>query len=237
MLLHKKLFYRTLVAFLGIGFLSQCFASGVGINATRVIFTEGNESASVTIRNKTTDESYLVQSYMTGTQQNGSAPFEVLPPMFRLGPDSRNEVRIVEKNHQLPKDRESVFYFHARAISASNGKTEGKENNGVIKIALENVIKVFYRPKNLPSSPEKAQSGLVFESVSGGFKVKNPSPYYINLTKMTVNNKSIPLSIEKNNAMIMPFGEIFYATPNNKGKVTWSTINDLGGHNEYNQKI
>lgn len=225
-------------AFLGVAFISHAFASGVGINATRVIFIAGSQSAPVIIRNSSPDESYLIQSYLTdNTEHNNAIPFDVLPPIFRLPPDSRNEVRIVEKNNDLPKNRESVFYFHARAIPANAKKNDVKENKGVIKIALESIIKVFYRPKNLPSSPQQAQGSLIFEPVSGGLKVNNASPYYISLAKLTVDKHSIPLSIENNNTMIAPFSELFYATPVNKGNVSWTTINDLGGYDVHNQKI
>ncbi|NXZ90140.1 molecular chaperone [Serratia fonticola] len=236
----KKLPILRVSVFLAAAFISHAFASGVGINATRVVFIEGSQSAPVIIRNNNPDESYLVQSYLADNKkQNNSIPFDVLPPIFRLLPDNRNEVRIVEKINSLPKDRESVFYFHARAIPANTKKNglDVKENNGVIKIALESVIKVFYRPKNLPSSPQQAQGNLRFEPVSGGLKVSNTSPYYISLAKLTVDKLSITLSIEKNNAMIAPFSELFYATPVNKGNVSWTTINDLGGYDVHNQKI
>lgn len=238
MLYTKKFALLRVSVFLGAAFISHAFASGVGINATRVVFIEGNQSAPVVIRNSSPDESYLIQSYLTDNKEHNNAiPFDVLPPIFRLPPDSRNEVRIVEKTHDLPKNRESVFYFHARAIPANAKKNDVKENNGVIKIALESVIKVFYRPKNLPSSPQQAQGSLRFEPVSGGLKVNNASPYYISLAKLTVDKHSIPLSIENNNAMIAPFSALFYATPVNKGNVSWTTINDLGGYDVHNQKI
>lgn len=238
MLFKNKLSQTILFLFVGVISISQSFAAGVGINATRVIFNEGNTSAPVVIRNSSADDAYLIQSYMTNDrQQNNSVPFEVLPPMFRLQPDSRSEVRIVEKANGLPKDRESVFYLHVRAIPASSASTESKANSGVIKIALESAIKVFYRPKGLPSSAQQAQSGLIFESAAGGLKVKNPSPYYISLSKLSVGNKAIPLSLEKNNAMLAPFSELFYATPVNKGNVSWSTINDLGGFDAHSYKL
>lgn len=238
MLYTKKLTLLRVSVFLAATFISHAFASGVGINATRIVFIAGIQSASVIIRNSNPDESYLIQSYLTDNKEkNNAIAFDVLPPIFRLPPDSRNEVRIVEKTNSLPKNRESVFYFHSRAIPANAKKTDVKENNGLIKIALENVIKVFYRPKNLPSSPQQAQDSLRFEPVSGGLKVNNASPYYVSLAGLTVDKHSIPLSIESNNAMIAPFSELFYATPVNKGNVSWTTINDLGGYNVHNKEI
>jgi fimbrial chaperone protein len=238
MLFNMKLSQTLPFLFFAMIFTSQAYATGVGINATRVVYNEGDKSAPVIIRNASSEDSYLIQSYMTSDrQQKNSVPFEVLPPMFRMQPDSRSEVRIVEKANELPKDRESVFYLHVRAIPASSAATEAKANNGVVKIALESVIKVFYRPKNLPSSPQQAQNGLVFESVAGGLKIKNPSPYHVNFSKLKVGNQQISLSLEKNNAMLAPFSEMFYPTSVSKGVVSWGTINDLGGYNAYNQKL
>ena len=38
-------------------------------------------------------------------------------------------------------------------------------------------------------------------------------------------------------SMLAPFSELFYASPVNKGNVSWSTINDLGGFDAHSQKL
>ncbi|MTC70175.1 fimbrial biogenesis chaperone [Providencia sp. wls1914] len=234
---------RTLPVFATLFFIQigMTSAAGVGINTTRVIFNQGNQSVPVTLRNSTEKEEYLVQVYLTktakGTAQDQT--LDVLPPMFYLASSQQRDVRLVEGAgaSALPKDRESVFYFHARAIAASE-KNAGQQNaamKGEVKIALESVIKVFYRPKNLTLTVEQAQGSLTFEETANGIKVINPSPYYITLSSLSVGGKAVTLNPEMNNTMIAPFASMDYPTPVKKGKKVWAAINDLGGRSEYSQ--
>lgn len=215
---------------------SPAFAAGVGINATRIIIHQGSPAASVTLRNSTENSTYLVQSYLSAGKepgQTGSLPFDVLPPVFQLAPGSQGDVRLAENPGmvtRLPADRESVFWFHARAIPGNDFKPAktGEDNHGTVKIALENVIKVFYRPENLPSSSEQAQAGLEFRFVPGGIRVLNASPYYVTMTGISAGNQPVKLSGQ--DAMLAPFSEHTYETQIKTGRLSWTTINDLGGY-------
>ncbi|QCJ69374.1 molecular chaperone [Providencia heimbachae] len=221
--------------------ISTLSASGVGINATRIIFPQGSQSIPVTLRNSTEKDEYLVQIYVTKTAKSSTQEsyFDVLPPMFYLAANKQRDVRLVEttKSMALPKDRESVFYLHARAIAGSekNIGQDALQMKGEVKIAIENVIKVFYRPEGLTQTSDKAQASLNFSETTNGIKVSNPTPYYITLSSLKVGGRAISLSPDANNTMLAPFSEMLYSTSVKKGKITWSTINDLGGNSEYSK--
>ncbi|HHR6452801.1 TPA: fimbrial biogenesis chaperone [Providencia alcalifaciens] len=106
---------------------------------------------------------------------------------------------------------------------------------GDVKIALESVIKVFYRPKNLPLTVEQAHSSLLFEETANGINVVNPSPYYITLSSLSVGGQAVALNPDLNNTMIAPFASINYSLSVKKGKKVWAVINDLGGRSEYSR--
>lgn len=238
--LSVSLLTSLLLLFSGI---SGVFAAGVGINATRVIIHQGSPAVSVTLRNSTENNTYLVQSYITNdedSRQTDSTPFDVLPPVFQLTAGSQGEVRLAEKVGsvaRLPADRESVFWFHARAIPGNDRKTAQAyaENHGAVKIALENVIKVFYRPANLPMTTEQAQSGLRFRIVPEGLSVTNPSPYHVTLAGVTADSQ--PVKLSRQDAMLAPFSEHTYQTQIKTGEISWTTINDLGGYNTHHVRL
>lgn len=205
---------------------------GFGINATRLIYQQGANSISVSLRNTLTTHPYLVQARVSKSL-NGSAPapFLVRPPLFRLEPNSVNQVRIMAQSITLPTDRESVFYFHASAIPASNSPESGSQKSGVHGLAqfgVGNIIKLFYRPANLTSTASAAQQGLLFSRVSGGLLVTNPSPYHVNLASLQVGEAILKLDTP-GALMIAPYGSHTYPISRARGQVRWQTINDEGG--------
>lgn len=211
------------------------WAAGFGINATRLIYPEGVSSIDVAVRNTLSHEPYLVQATISGKQDaQTAAPFTVTPPLFRLEPQSVNQLRIAFTGATLPSDRESVFYFHATAIPTSTQTDPAQQRNDVqaqLRFGVGNIIKLFYRPASLTGSSATAQKGLQFLRVAGGVKVSNPSPYFVSLAELTVNGQKLPLDTP-GSSMLVPFGNHIWSvkTPLATGnKVQWQTINDTGG--------
>lgn len=207
-------------------------AEGFGINATRLIYPQGAKSIAVTVRNTMPALPYLVQANISLTMDgNEKTPFWLTPPIFRLEPNSTNQLRIAINHPHLPHDRESVFYLNTRAIPASQkGPVNSPAQNvsGAIQLGVGTIIKVFYRPVDLAGSSAQAQQGLKFSVSAKGLSVNNPSPYFVSLAGLTFNGK--PLSLVSAEAMmIAPFGSHTYPTTVAKGKVAWRTINDQGG--------
>lgn len=205
------------------------YSKGVGLNATRIIYPEGENSVGVIVRNEEPKINYLVQAYISSDEN--PIVFQVTPPLFRINSLSRHEVKIYAMSNSLPKDRESIFYFHAKMIP---GQSNNSDTAG-LSVGFDNVIKLFYRPKNLPMTSEDAQKKLKFSVEGKQLKVVNNSPYYINFAGFSVNNIKLDVSLANNNAMIAPYSSIKYALPTgvNKGSVQWRTIDDLGGFNEH----
>lgn len=205
------------------------YSKGVGLNATRIIYPEGESSVSITVRNEEPNINYLVQAFINSDEN--PIIFQVTPPLFRINSLSRHEIKIYALDNKLPKDRESLFYFHAKMIPAQNNNMD----TAGLSVGFDNVIKLFYRPKNLSMTSEEAQEKLQFSVENNQLKVINHSPYYVNLAGISVNNKKLDISLANNNAMISPYSSIKYTLPHGitKGNIQWRTINDLGGFYEY----
>lgn len=205
---------------------------GFGINATRLIYPQGVDSISVTVRNTLTTQPYLVQARVSASQDgNSPAPFAVRPPLFRLESGSVNQVRIVAQGINLPTDRESVFYFHASAIPASKAPQSGGQQGGVsgnAQFGVGNIIKLFYRPTSLPLSSRAAQQNLQFIRVNSGLQVSNPSPYYVSFASIQVGGQRLKLDTPAS-LMLPPFGRHTFPAIKNSGPIRWQTINDEGG--------
>ncbi|EPK8021326.1 fimbria/pilus periplasmic chaperone [Providencia rettgeri] len=200
--------------------------AGVGLSQTRIVIEEATNSASITARNED-NKAYLVASFIT-QQLDSKTPsegfFVITPSIFKLEPKQRNVIKIKAISQKFPKDRESMYYFHSRNVPESS-KADG------VKVGLESVIKIFYRPANLSMLQEDAFKNIKVTQAANGVKLINNSPYYVNLAGLTVNKKSIKLN--KQNNVISPFSEMTITSQSKTGSVKWAVINDLGGYNEY----
>ncbi|AHG18912.1 pilus assembly protein PapD [Chania multitudinisentens RB-25] len=213
---------------------------GFGINATRLIYPQGADSISVTVRNTMTTQPYLVQARISRSQDGSeTAPFQVRPSLFRLEPSSINQIRIVMQQAILPTNRESIFYFHASAIPASTDPVSSNQRPGVYgstQFGVGNIIKLIYRPANLPFSSMEAQQNLKFSRVKEGLRITNSSPYFVSFASVSVGGQVLKLDTPAA-LMLAPFSEHTYPTTKAQGAVHWKTINDEGGLNEFNHDL
>ncbi|HEM7143858.1 TPA: molecular chaperone [Providencia stuartii] len=214
--------------------------AGIVLHGTRIIYNESQDNVGANITIKSEDNSntpYLVrtQIYRDVQGQIAQNNFITTPSMFRLEPSDLNQVKILKVKNDLPKDRESIFYFRAIALPA----TDRLDNNstpklaGSLQIATGNTIKVFYRPVQFSVSQKEAMGLLKFSLQNNGLKVTNPTPYYITLSEIKVGNKLAKLEPKLGNTMISPFSDMLYQDIHQKGKVQWSAINDFGGKDQF----
>ncbi|NIF31803.1 molecular chaperone [Enterobacter sp. Cy-643] len=220
-------------ALLSVTAVSQ--AEGFGINTTRLVYPQGAGSINVTLRNGSAAP-MLAQSAVSRVSSHAEpAPFTVIPPLVRLEPNSKHNLRILENSSSLPADRESVFYFRASAIPGSKPGT-GESDNHLVRFGIGNSIKLFYRPKGLPGTALDAQKNLQFSRVNQGLKVTNTSPYHVSFAHLSLEGKNLPLD-KADAKMIAPFASYTWPLPAAKGTVKWVTIDDHGGDNAFSQKL
>lgn len=237
----KGLLHALLIVTSSSAWLPMAMAEGFGINATRLIYPEGVNSITVTVRNTMPELPYLVQASVTMTPNDPLvAPFTVTPLLFRLEPNSINQIRIAGQTDRLPKDRESVFYFNARAIPASRAlplTPQASTVSGAAQFGVGNIIKVFYRPAGLTGSSGNAQRDLQFERGGNGLKVTNASPYFINLAGLSVAGQRLSLQPPAGALMIAPFDSHIYPTSVKQGQVNWKTITDQGAIDVFDRTL
>ncbi|MCD3082799.1 fimbria/pilus periplasmic chaperone, partial [Salmonella enterica subsp. enterica serovar Enteritidis] len=70
-------------------------------------------------------------------------PFIMTPPVIRVAANSGQQLKIKKLANNLPGDRESLFYLNVLDIPPNSD--ENKDKN-IIKFALQNRIKLIYRP-------------------------------------------------------------------------------------------
>jgi chaperone protein EcpD len=203
------------------------------VNATRVVFNSDKRSASVIVSNPS-NRPFAVQTWVNTAADDATTavPFVPSPPLFRLNPGKNQQVQINGLPNDLPKDRESLFYFNLQEIPQAE-TTDGN----VLNIALRTRLKLFYRPVELKDNPVARLKDLQWSvrQVAGKTQLTatNPSPFHVSFIRLEVtgNGKTEKL---RNAPMLGPLTSQTYALDDIKVAsglhVVFSAINDYGGY-------
>ncbi|MCS5456944.1 fimbria/pilus periplasmic chaperone [Enterobacter asburiae] len=201
-------------------------AGGVSLGSTRIIHPTTAKQSSISVRNSSPDASYLIQSWVENKDNNKTSDFIITPPLFVSSAGGENMVRIMYSGSALPTDRETLYYFNARAVPSIDKNKIGDRN--ILMLATITQIKLFVRPSGLSPAPEKAPELLTFIKSGKKIIVNNPTPYYITLVQMTIDGRNI------GDVMVPPKGQADIALPSTNGKsLNFKTMNDYGAAVEH----
>lgn len=204
------------------GMTPDANAGGIALGATRVIYPQGDKQASLPVINSSSNNTFLIQTWVANADGVKSSDFIITPPLFVIYPKKENTLRIMYAGPDLPTDRESVFYLNSKAIPSID---KSKLNGNTLQIATQSVIKLFVRPKKLASLSADAPKTLSCQTANGQVSIKNPSPYYVSLVQFFVGDTQLP------NSMVAPFNTLTLPVPGGgAGRVRFQTVNDFGAN-------
>lgn len=205
--------------------LTPAAQGAVALDRTRAIYPGGEKGLVMNISNDSSQKPYLAQAWLEDERGNPLRDYlMVTPPMQRLEPAQKSVVRVsaLPSAASLPQDRESLFYFSVREVPPKSDRPN------VLQLALQTKIKLFYRPAAItPERFSRQDDKLILHKVSGGFRVENPTPYYMTVLGIT---GGLTQSVAKDfkPVMIAPKSS---ATVHSQvfAKPHLITINDFGG--------
>ncbi|WP_141124971.1 fimbrial biogenesis chaperone, partial [Salmonella enterica] len=214
---------------------------GVSLGATRVVFPSDKNSVVLAVNNSSSSATWLLRAWISeyGHDVQSSKkeePFVITPPLYRLESSDKIQLRINKTQaDKLPVDRESVFYINVLAIPPetkiqAEGKDKAESMGGHIQFAINNRIKLLYRPQDINDQNEikKALLSLKITRQGQEISVDNNSPYYFTLANIKINGHNLPESvINSTDFMVPPFGHMTFPAPGARDMV-WDTINDYG---------
>lgn len=200
--------------------------AAINIDRTRLIFPGKDKSVSLVINNQSKTMPYLAQSWMEDEKGNKiSEPFTVLPPMQRVEPNAKNQIKVIKTEgiDSLPQDRESLFYLNVREIPP----VADKEN--IVQIAIQSRLKMFYRPPQIENNSDKAWAKELKYTHSGNqLVIENPTKYYVTLGYLSDSNqKNFP---GFDSVMIAPLSKESVSVPSGKfNQLFAGYMDDFGG--------
>ncbi|SDC10012.1 fimbrial biogenesis chaperone [Acinetobacter boissieri] len=218
--------------------VQQHAVSGVTITGTRVVFPSDQKQVVVQLNNPD-QRAALVQSWLDDgdPKEIPSAermPFILTPPLVRIEANKGQMIRLFAKNvDQLPKDRESLYWFNILDVAPTDQSVINKLN-----ISVRSRIKLFYRPIQLIGKPEHFFQKLHFKynAETQSIKVTNPSPYYMSFQQVVIQSKKgMDQEIYTSPLMVGPLGEQTFKTKvPSPSAITYTLINDFGGTESFN---
>ncbi|XWJ88950.1 fimbrial biogenesis chaperone [Phytobacter ursingii] len=164
--------------------------AGIQFNGTRVIYPADKREVTLGLTNRDVAPR-LIQAWVDKgdnqvNPQQGMSAFIVIPPVFRLDGGKGQALRIMYTGQPLPQDRESVFWLNVLEVPP---KQKGNQTNA-IKISFHSRLKIFYRPKKLPGSPETAVNLLRWRLVSQGedyaITCENPGAFNVSFSHISL---------------------------------------------------
>lgn len=204
------------------------------LNATRLVITNDKRSASVIVRNPSSD-TYAAQVWVNTDRDDTTTevPLMPAPGLFRLGPGQEQQVTINRLPNDLPKDRESLFYLNVQEIPQAKDTT-----GNTLRIALRTRIKVFHRPAQFKGDPAQRLGELRWyrqrENGRDYLLVENPTPFHFSFVTLRAQSggKRHALTTAP---MVAPRSSQRYPVDIPLGadaRVAVAAINDYGGYTE-----
>lgn len=179
MKLNRPFLQLTAAFTLTVSVLSVAQAA-VTLDRTRIIFDGNQPSINITIRNDNPELPYLAQSWLENAseQKLETGPIIATPPIQRMEPKSTSLVRLstVPDVAKLPQDRESLFYYNLREIPPKSSEA------GVLQIALQSRVKLFYRPEAIVADSKKEWTRqITLAPTANGYQLNNPTGFYLTI--------------------------------------------------------
>lgn len=160
--------------------------AGFGLETTRVIYHEKENSEGVVAFNTDKNRNYLLQSWVEDKNGKITQDFAVTPPLIKLKSEQKNTIQLT-KIASLPSDQEALYWLNVKFVAPSS---EDLEN--VLRYSMTNKIKLIYRPTALSDKKlEDVVNELTWSRSTAGVKVVNPTPFYINIAKIKINNREV----------------------------------------------
>lgn len=209
-------------------------SAGISLAATRVVFKETKKEASIMVRN--TGQAVLLQSWLdNGENSDAPPPLAVTPPLARIPANEQQLLRILYEGSGLPSDRESVVWLNVQEIP------QAVEGQNILQLAVNQRIKVFFRPAGLTGEPRLAPDALSWTLENRGNKtelrVRNPSLYHVSMAEVRLGRAGGKSELVVDSTMVAPGAEKSFTVKQvpaaNDLELNFSSINDYGAQVPY----
>jgi P pilus assembly protein, chaperone PapD len=207
---------------------TQSVHAGIVIYGTRIIYPAEKNEVLVQLMNQG-ERSSLVQSWIDDGDtllppEKIQVPFLLTPPVVKVAGDSGQQLKIKKMPNSLPGNKESLFFLNVLDIPPNNPDSAGKN---VLKFAMQNRIKLFYRPKGVSPVNKNTFQKLSMKRSGSIYSIKNDAANWITITEVKANN----VKINNESIMLAPLSSADVALKSvNANQYKMTIIDDHGNY-------
>ncbi|WP_253382497.1 fimbria/pilus periplasmic chaperone [unidentified bacterial endosymbiont] len=178
--------------------------AGVVIYGTRVIYPADKKEITVQLMNQSPRTS-LVQSWIDDGDsslppEKIHVPFVLSPAIVRVSANSGQQIKIKQTPNMLPANKESLFYLNVLDIPPNSSS---ESNTSVLKLAMQNRVKLFYRPKGIAGISDKTFSQLEITRRDNQPFITNNTANWVTITAIKTAN----IQVNNDSVMLAPFSK------------------------------
>ena len=173
--------------------------AGIVIYGTRIIYPAEHKEVMVQLMNQG-NRSSLLQAWIDDGDTS-------LPP----------------EKIQVPFNKESIFYLNVLDIPPNSPEQEGKN---ALKFAMQNRIKLFYRPAGIAPVNKATFKKLLVNRSGNGLVIKNDSANWVTISDVKANN----VKVNYETIMIAPLESQSINVKSNNANNWYLTIIDDHGN-------
>ncbi|MBI0676239.1 fimbria/pilus periplasmic chaperone [Citrobacter koseri] len=202
--------------------------AGVVIYGTRIIYPAEKKEVLVQLMNQG-GRSSLVQSWIDDGDtslppEKIQVPFLLTPPVAKVASDSGQQLKIKAMPNMLPGNKESLFFLNVLDIPPNNPESAGKN---VLKFAMQNRIKLFYRPKGIAPVNKSTFQKLAIKRSGKTFTIRNDAANWITVSEVKASN----VKINNESIMVAPLSSQDVPLKNvNASQYSLTIIDDYGNY-------
>lgn len=172
-------------------------SSPIEILSTRVIYDEGEPSATLSVRNNGTI-SYLlnltVEPFVGANQRAGRSTedFMTSPAIRVIRPGEAFAFRIVRLQEKLPQDIESLYVLALRILPSQEALSDEALVRTRLVLSLAGRLKLFFRPRALANAfgVEEVRATLQARCSGSMVTLSNGSPYWGTIEPLSFDGQS-----------------------------------------------
>ncbi|MFP1724367.1 fimbria/pilus periplasmic chaperone [Lonsdalea quercina] len=206
----------------------------IKLGANRLIYRPNSAGAEISVTNPQ-DYPILIQGKVYNEDKKTAAPFIVTPPLSRLEAKQQSRLRIIRTGGSIDNDKETLQWFCVGGIPPKGTDVWAQDKNGKslapssirlqVEVSAHLCIKMMTRPSDVKGSPMDGADALQWHQQGHQLSVTNPSPFYINLSSVSVGGKAV-----QNIEYVAPRASRTFHLPEGAGgQVSWKIITDEGG--------